>query len=192
MTATQLRPAHTTPATLTDWQRRMYSASAPETVGCDFCNAASGFQCTSSGGYTVAYHAARHKAVAHLTEDERVAAYAALQDQRRRSREAWEAEYRRNLADPAWVARRDAVRAQVNAAFDAAREQAAAAERDFRSRCADRPFRGSRTHADNCHCKTTGEVEYTPQFAEARRLRELRGTLPVTDLAAARAARRVS
>lgn len=194
MTVVPLRPdPSTVPATMTDYQRMMASAMAPETVGCSFCDAARGFPCQSSGGYTVPFHAARQKAVAHLTDDERVAAFAALQAERRRIRDAWEDQHRRNLADPQWVAQRDATRKWWNDRFDEIDEAVRAEEHDFRSRCTDTPFRGSRTHADGCRCLHTGEVEFTPEFARARRERErheaLRGTLPVTDLATVRGAR---
>lgn len=195
MTVVPLRPdPSTVPATLTDWQRMMYAARADETVPCPFCNAWRGMQCVSmSNGHTTWTHSKRKKAVEHLTEDERIAAYASLQAERKRSRDESDAQMRRNLADPAWVARRDATRKWWNDQFDAIREEAWREESDFRSRCTDAPFRGSRTHADGCRCLHTGEVEYTPEFAHAKRERErresLRGALPVTDLASRRGVR---
>lgn len=192
MTTIDLRPAHRTPATMTDYQRRMAAASAPQTKPCprQSCPAGIGQDCRSTGEYTVPFHAARVALVADLTEDERVAATAAMWATEDRSHAAADAEMRRKEQDPAYVAQRDATRAYIGAELKRIREEGHAAERDFRARCIDTPFRRSRTHADACRCKTTGDIEYTPAFAEARRLRDLRGALPVTDLTAVRAVRR--
>lgn len=195
MTVVPLHPhQHTVPATLTDYQRRRYSASAADTVPCPYCKAMRGMQCVSTvNGHTTWTHAKRKRAVAHLTEEERVAAYASLQAERQRSRDEWDAQMRRDLADPQWVANRDATRKWWDDQLAAIREQSRREESDFRSRCTDRPFKNFRTHADGCRCLHTGEVEYTPEFAKAKADRErresLRGVPPVTDLAARRGVR---
>lgn len=192
MSISELRPdPSTVPAPLTDYQRSMYAARAPQTVSCPFCHAWAGMSCISTvNGHTTWTHAKRKAAVAHLSDEEKIAAYAGLLAERKRTRDQWETAERARLADPAYVAQRDATRKWWNDQLDAIRDQAAAEESDFRSRCDDTPFRNFRTHADGCRCKHTGEVEYTPEFAAARRRREhkesLRGTLPVTDLAARR------
>lgn len=189
MTATPLRPAHRTPALMDDYQRTMAVANAPLTVACKLCHQPREMECRSSGGYTVPPHAVRVRDVEHLTDDEKVAAAAATFAEQDRRRAEVDAHMARLEADPQWVAQRNATRAYINAEFDRIREEGRAAERDFRARCTDTPFLRSRTHADGCRCKVTGDVEYTPAFVEARRLRDLRGTLPVTDLAAVRARR---
>lgn len=66
--------------------RVMASALAPLSVRCPFCRAPRGSQCRSRTGYTGGIHAARRKAVAHLSDAERLAAYdlmRAEQDARR-------------------------------------------------------------------------------------------------------------
>lgn len=80
-------PTTTAPA----FPRTMASALAPLTVSCARCGEPRGSLCRSSGGYTGTMHAVRSRAVAHLSEVERLAAYDALrseQDARRVESEA--------------------------------------------------------------------------------------------------------
>jgi hypothetical protein len=191
MTVVPLRndPA-TVPETMTGYQRMMASALAPMTVQCPRCDEPRGMDCRSTGGYTVPFHAPRLAAVDHLTDDERVAAFAALRAEQKRRLAEGEAQRRQLLSDPQWVAQRDATRAWWNTQFDRIDREQHAEEADLRSRCADAPFLGFRAHADGCRCLHTGEVEFTAEFAQAKADRErresLRGALPVTDLAARR------
>jgi hypothetical protein len=176
---------------MTDYQRMMAEALSPLTEKCATCGepAGIGFNCRSKSGYTVPFHAARKKAVAHLTEDERIAAFGALRAEQSRRRAATVAYIERAKTDPE-VQRQ---RAWWNDQFARIDAEAAASERDFRARCTDAPFRNSRTHADGCTCRSSGVVEYTPEFARVKRERErdeaLRGTRRVTDLAQVRAMR---
>ncbi len=193
MTAVALRPdPATVPATMTSYQRMMSAALAPLSVKCETCGepAGIGFDCRSKSGYTVPFHTARKQAVAHLTEDERVAAFAALRAEQVRVRAESVAAMERAESDPE-VQRS---RARWDEEFNRIDAESRASEADFRSRCNDVPFRNSRTHADACRCLHTGAVEHTPEFARAVQERQRReaqiGALPVTDLTAVRAARR--
>lgn len=188
----QLHPdPSTVPATMTSYQRMMADALAPLIVKCETCGepAGIGFDCRSKSGYTTSFHAARKKAIAHLTEDERIAAFGALRAEQVRRRAETVAQMERDKSDPEFQRQRKWWEEQF-ARIDA---EAAASERDFRARCTDVPFRNSRTHADGCTCRSSGVVEYTPEFARAVRERERRealvGALPVTDLTQVRAMR---
>lgn len=190
----QLRPdPSTVPATMTSYQRMMADALAPLIVKCKTCGepAGIGYDCRSKSGYTVPFHAARKKAVEHLTEDERIAEFAALRADQLRRRADAVAQMERDKPDPGFQRQRDWWNAQF-ARIDA---ESRASESDFRARCKDTPFQGFRTHADGCRCLHTGAVEHTPEFARAVREREHRESLtialPVTDLGAVRAKRGV-
>lgn len=84
-------------------------ASAPQIRDCPKCGANRGDYCKSSGGYQtslVAYHAARRRLVAHLSEDEAYAAMVEV-DAERRARQ-----------DAARAAMRERVQAQIDARVD--------------------------------------------------------------------------
>ncbi len=108
------RPEHT-PATMTDYQRTMAVANAPLVIIGGTCKAPYGAYCRSKAGNAVPFHPARKGAIADLTDDEKVAAFAALRAAQRRTCEAGRRQMARLATDPAFVARRAAVRAMVDA-----------------------------------------------------------------------------
>lgn len=59
----------------------MASALAPMTRNCPRCGALRGNYCTSRSGHTTALHTARTDLVAHLSDEERVAAYLEMRDE---------------------------------------------------------------------------------------------------------------
>jgi hypothetical protein len=179
----------TVPATMSSWQRMMALASAPKTVKCDFCDAPCGIDCTTPTGWPAPFHAARKQAIAHLTDDEQVAAFAAMRAAAVAGAEKFRREEAARMADPDYVAGLQASRQWWNEQIAEVDRKVAAEERDFRDRCTDNPFRGQRSHADSCRCRHTGSVEWTPAVLETRRVEALRGKLPVTDLASVRARR---
>lgn len=177
MTVVDLFPApHTTPATLTDYQRHRYVFDAPRTVPCDFCGRPAEWDCVSSGGYVVGFHAPRIKAVKDLTDDEKIAAVAAMMAAIERRRIASEAELRRLNADPTYRANIEAQRQWWRDQFARIREEQLTEERDFRSRCSDEPFPDARWHANDCRCLITGVM--VRKYPEPQPV----GVLPVTYL----------
>lgn len=151
-------------------------ALAPQTVPCPRCKAQRGEWCRSAGGYqnsAVGFHAARRKAVAHLSDAERYGAYAAM----RAEQDARRAEARAALSEPL-TGEQQASRAAQCAAWNEICRDVAAEERDYRNRCTDTPRAEFRRHTDGCRCKQTGQVELIPRPAELPV-----GVLPVTDLA---------
>lgn len=83
-------------------------ALAPITVRCAFCRAGVGHRCRSRNGSSAEFHAPRKKAIAHLPEAERIAAYQAWHDRQAAAREAM------TTADGRSGVSRDAVRALVD------------------------------------------------------------------------------
>lgn len=82
MTIVFPNPAHT---------RTRLLASAPQIRDCPKCGANRGDYCRSSGGYQtslVAYHAARRRLVAHLSEDEAYAEMVKVDAERRARQDA--------------------------------------------------------------------------------------------------------
>lgn len=132
-----MHPAgYTSPADLTDYQRMMYIGQAPITEACKTCRKGRGLDCRSKSGYVVPFHVPRIAAVEHLTDDEKIAAFAALQAERDRARRKTEQQLARpltaeqqrtraaisalvNLAYTEADARLDAERAAAQAAADA-------------------------------------------------------------------------
>ncbi len=91
MTVTPLHADPTLfPANLNDYQRMRHIAHAPITVQCSTCEEGAGFDCRSRtrNRYTVTFHQPRIDAVAHLTDDEKIAAVVSLRVEQARSRRA--------------------------------------------------------------------------------------------------------
>lgn len=85
------------------YARMMWAALAPKTVRCPRCKAGPGDDCVSSGGYqnsAVGLHAARKQAVAHLSEEERVAAFGRLKAEELARREEATRRLAELAADP--------------------------------------------------------------------------------------------
>lgn len=142
---------------------------APFTVACGLCKQPRGWDCRSSGGYTVGFHKGRIKAVAHLTAQEKYRAFAELRAahvQRRAETEA-------ALAKPLTAAQQ-ATRAAISEAFRQAKAEFRVKERAMYARCRD-PW----IHNEACRCR-----EGVPYVAPAPKPRIVR---EVTDLAAVRA-----
>lgn len=73
------------------YERTMAVANAPLTVVCRRCRAFRGLFCQSRSGCTTSFHAVRKADVAGLSDDEKVAAVAALRAGRENTRAAVEA-----------------------------------------------------------------------------------------------------
>ncbi len=156
----------------TAYARLMWSALAPKTVQCPRCGAARGADCISSGGWqnsAVGLHAARKAAVAHLSDDERVAAYGALKAEEESRREATRARLVELSRDPQVIE----ARRRTAEAWD--RLDAELAEE--RRHCARVGF-----HERGCRCRWVAESKRKP-------LSPIRGG-NVVDLNAARLRRR--
>ncbi len=160
----------------TAYARMMWAALAPKTAYCDpaegGCGAGPGADCMSSGGYqnpAVGFHAARKSAVAHLSEEERVAAFGRLKAEEAARRE----ETVRRLAELARDPQVQKARRRTAEAWAKVDAEIAAARRD----CSQVGF-----HEPGCRCRWL--------VSQARRkLSPIRaGT--VVDLNAARASRR--
>ncbi len=178
-----LRPdPSTVPASMTSYQLMMAAGLAPLTVKCDTCGepAGSGYYCRSKSGYTTPIHAARKAAVAHLTEDEQVAAFAAMRAEEKRRRDESSARQAERNADPAYITERDRKRAAWNAAFAQVDADQRAHEAQRRSECRD-----MWVHADDCMCADPTWVRPAPPVLDI-------GRRDVTDLSAVRAKRGAS
>lgn len=154
------------------------AAHAPITVPCSTCHAQPGEPCRSRGnGWTPrnGFHAPRIKAVADLTEVEKVEAVARMQLAEERRRSEASAEMRWREQNPAYVAERNATRARISAAW----AQIDANVREREQHCADVYL-----HSGDCRCREPG---WTPP---APRTPTPVGVAEVADLAAERAARR--
>lgn len=173
-----LRPdPSTVPATMTDYQRTMADALAPITVPCPRCKSGRGLDCRSSGDYTVPFHAARKAAIAHLAEDERVAAFGALRAEQRRLRDELQALEAKRLADPVYVAEQERARQWWRDQFARLDEDRRAHERKRRTECLDQWV-----HGDDCMCADPTWVRPAPPVLDI-------GRREVTDLTQVRAAR---
>jgi hypothetical protein len=69
-------------------RRTRYVAEAPRTIACRGCGAARDRDCRSkrNAAYTVPFHAERKTDVARLTDDQKIAAVAALRDEQEHTR----------------------------------------------------------------------------------------------------------
>ncbi len=116
--------------------RSMAVALAPLTVGCTFCLAPRGSNCRSTGTYKTKLHAARIAAVAHLSEQQRYDAYAAM----RAEEAALRAQVSAQLAKPL-PADVEASRRRTAATWDRVGREAAAEVASVRRRPLS-PIRG--------------------------------------------------
>jgi hypothetical protein len=121
----------------------MAVAGAPIVVPCPHCRAIPGMACQTRNGYVYAggHHALRQRAVAHLTDDEKIAAMAALTA----GQEQAQARLRATSLTPAQLA----TRATVDRMFAEVDAQLRAEDTEIRRRCY-RP----RGHASDCTCRT--------------------------------------
>jgi hypothetical protein len=112
--------------------RSMAVAMAPMTVGCTRCLVGRGSHCRSKGGYqnsAVGFHKARRDAVAHLSEQQRYDAYAAMRAEEAELRASVEASLRRPLTSAQVESRR-----RTGAAWDRIGREVAAEVRAARPR----------------------------------------------------------
>lgn len=130
-----------------EYSTMMAIANAPITVTCAFCKATRGNTCTTSNGYNYAggYHAPRKRAVANLSDDEALAAYA-----------AYEAglEQRRDVPLPVLTPEQLATRAAIDKAFAKVEAEVRAKECEMRARC-----RAPYIHRKDCTCRTETEEQ---------------------------------
>ncbi|AEV86678.1 hypothetical protein ACWT_5661 [Actinoplanes sp. SE50] len=115
----------------------------PRTAACPFCRSPRGSDCRSIGGYTVGFHAARIKAVAHLNRQQRDDAVQKLRAEEKARRDKTEA----ILAKPL-TADQLATRAAIDAGFQQIKEAARAREKQMYARCRD-PW----LHNEACECR---------------------------------------
>lgn len=156
---------------MTAFNRVMAVAAAPMTVGCPKCLAGRGAYCTSRGGYqnsAVGFHAARKRAVEHLSEQQRYDAYAAMRAEEAQLR----AQVSARLAQPLTPQQ---VESQRRTREAWARTDAEV--REWRRTCAD-----ILNHTFGCRCKAEQPARkpLTPargvvvDFVDAKRRRALR------------------
>lgn len=156
----------------------MATAHAPITVACPFCKSGRGAECRSTGDYTVAFHAARKRAIAHLSSEQRLEAFAAFRAEREQRRAEAKASAEAFYADPVKVAALHAGWAAQREAWAAVNAEIRAEERDRRERC-----RSPYLHRDDCQCR---DPQWTPP--PLRTPRPV-GVADVADLDAERARR---
>lgn len=142
-------------------------------IACPRCKVWPGTPCRSANDLQIlGIHAARRDALAAMSDDEKVAAYA----QEKARQEAAQAEQEARWADPVYRAEIEAARTAWSAAFAAMREQVAAEEREKRERCTQPYY-----HPADCRCREPGWIPPArPQPVPV-------GVLPVADLETARA-----
>lgn len=124
---------------------------APIVVGCSTCDAWAGLGCRTPGNWPVrnGFHAPRIKSVAGWSREKKLTAYAQIKAEEEQRRADEDARQDALEADPAYVAQRDAARAQWKAAFDRLNADFRAEERRMYARC-----RSPWIHRDGCTCRT--------------------------------------